>query len=116
MKHATIRYAIASNIKRLMLATPGIRTEIGLAARTDIQQSTLQGILSGAVDVDVDTLDIIAKALDVSARALLAPPSTMDDPISKYLDRIAALPVDQQQRIQDFMNSVSAQHEEQAFT
>lgn len=111
MKNATIRYAVTSNIERFMRAGGHNITEAELAARAHIQPSTLRNILDGSVDVDVDTLDVIAKALGVSATALLA--SASDDPIATYRDRIAALPADQQQRIQDLIDSVVAQYEEQ---
>lgn len=114
MKDTTIRYSIAFNIKRLMSVTIDARTETDLAVRTQIPQSTIQSILCGAFDVDVDTLDVIAKTLNVSADALLASPSTPVDPISKYRDWIAALPADQQQRIQAFIDSIPAMHEEEA--
>ncbi|MFM0405201.1 hypothetical protein [Paraburkholderia dipogonis] len=113
MKNATIRYAIASNIERIMLATPDLHTELELAGRTRIQQSVVRAILSASIDVDVDTLDLIAKALNVSASALLANPSATIDPLSIYRDRIAALPHDKQQRIQEFIDSVSSRYEEQ---
>lgn len=113
MKNTTIRYAIASNIKRLMSATPDICTETELAARTRIHQSTVRSILAGTIDTDVDTLDSIAKALKVNVDALLASPDSPLDPISTYRDRIAALPADQQKRIQDFIDSVSAKYEEE---
>jgi transcriptional regulator with XRE-family HTH domain len=116
MKNATIRYVIASNIERLMRAAPDVITEIGLAARTNLQQTTIRRILSGSIDVDVDTLDIIAKALQVDAAALLSRSASPVNPIEMYRDRIAALPVDQQQRIQDFIDSVSAKHEEQVIS
>lgn len=113
MKNATIRHAITSNIERLMSAGGHILTETELAARSGIPKPTLRGILVGAVDVDVDALDAIANALHVYASALLASTAPAD-PISIYRDRIAALPADQQQRIQDFIDSVSAKYEEQA--
>lgn len=114
MKNATIRYVIASNVERLLRAAPGIGTELELATRAGIRQSTVRSILRGSVDADVDTLDAIARALNVSARALLASPATLADPLAIYRDRIAALPADQQQRIQNFINLVPAQHEEHA--
>ncbi|MFM0060025.1 helix-turn-helix transcriptional regulator [Paraburkholderia phytofirmans] len=114
MKNATIRNVIASNIERLMLETPDIRTEAELAARARVTKSTVQRILRGFIDANVDVLDAIAKALNVSASVLLAPPAAPSDPISMYRDRIAALPADQQQRIQAFIDSVSAKYEEQA--
>ncbi|MFM0432418.1 helix-turn-helix transcriptional regulator [Paraburkholderia aspalathi] len=116
MKNATIRYAISSNIERFMRATPDTRTEAELAARAHIPKSTVQGILRGLIDVDVDMLDAIAKVLRVSASALLAPSAEAVDPISLYRDRIVDLPADQQQRIQDFIGSVYAAHEEHATT
>lgn len=114
MKNATIRYVIASNIERLMRAAPDISTEIGLAARTNIQQTTIRRILSGSIDVDVDMLDVIAKTLQVDAAALLSRPASPVDPIEMYRNRIAALPAAQQQRIQDLIDSTLARHQEHA--
>ena len=114
MKNSAIRHAITTNIQRLMLATEDVRTETELAARSRIRQSTLQGILSGATDTDVDMLGAIAKALGVDASALVADPALPVDPVTLYRSRIAALPADQQQRIQEFIDSVSAAHEEVA--
>lgn len=110
MKNVTIRHTITSNIERLMSAGGRTLTEAELAARSGIPESTLRAILCGTVDVDVDTLDAIAKALFVNTDALLA---TSLDPVAQYRDQIAALPADQQQLIQDFIDSVLAQHEEQ---
>ncbi|CAN7648969.1 helix-turn-helix domain-containing protein [Paraburkholderia terricola] len=114
MKNATIRYVIASNIRHLMLDAPDPRSEAELAARARIPKSTVQNVLNASIDVDMDVLDAIAEALGVSAPTLLAPPGLPVDPISKYRERIAALPADQQKRIQDFINSVAASHEEAA--
>ena len=114
MKNSTIRYAIATNIQRLMLTTEDVRTETELAVRSCILQSALQAILCGATDVDVDTLAAIANALGVDASALVADPELPVDPLTLYRSRIAALPADQQQRIQEFIDSVSAAHEEPA--
>lgn len=114
MKNSAIRHAIATNIQRLMLATEDVRTEAKLAARSSIRQSTLRDILSGAVDVDVDMLAAIAKVLGVDASALVADPASPVDPLAPYRSRIAALPDDQQQRIQEFIDSVSAAHDEAA--
>ncbi|CAE6901649.1 helix-turn-helix domain-containing protein [Paraburkholderia domus] len=113
MKNATIRYAVASNIERFMRAGGHSLTEAELAARARIPESTLRGVLVGSIDADVDALDVIAKALGVSPGALLASPAAPADPLSIYRDRIAALPADRQQRIQDMINSVTAQYEEQ---
>lgn len=88
-------------------------TEAELAVRAAIPESTVRGILNGSHDADVDTLDAIAKALNISPSALLAPSSVPTDPLSIYRDRIAALPADQQQRIQAMIDSTMAQHEEQ---
>jgi transcriptional regulator with XRE-family HTH domain len=113
MKNATIRYAVTSNIERFMRAGGHNITEAELAARSHIQPSALRSILDGSIDIDVDTLDVIAEALGVSANDLLASPAAPADPLSIYRDRIAALPADQQQRIQDLIDSVMAQFEEQ---
>lgn len=114
MKNSAIRYVIATNIQRLMLATENVRTETELAARSRIRQSTLRHILCGAIDVDVDMLATIAKELGVDASALVADPESPVDPITQYRSRIAALPADQQQNIQEFIDSVFAAHEEAA--
>lgn len=113
MKNATIRHAVTSNIERIMNAGGHNITEAELAARARIQPSALRSILDGSVDVDVDTLAVISEALGVSANALLANPAAPADPLSIYRDRIAALPADQQQRIQDMIDATMAKHEEQ---
>lgn len=113
MNNATIRNAVTSNIERFMRAGGHNITEAELAARARIPESTVRGILDGSLEADVDALDVIAKALGVSANALLAPPSAPADPLSIYRDRIAALPADQQRRIQDMLDATMAQHEEQ---
>jgi transcriptional regulator with XRE-family HTH domain len=113
MKNTTIRDAVASNIERFMCAGGHNLTEAELAVRAHIPESTLRCVLDGSVDVDVDAIDAIAKGLGVSPSALLSSPAAPADPLSVYRDRIAALPADQQQRIQDMINSITAQHEEQ---
>lgn len=107
----TTRHAIAANIRRLLASASDVQIETELAARTHLHQSTVRTILCGNSDVDVDTLDIIAKALDVPPKTLLSSSAPSLDPIARYRDRIAALPPDQQQRIQDFIDLVSAEHE-----
>lgn len=113
MKNATIRHAVTSNIERIMNAGGHVTTETELAVRSGIPKSVLRSILVGAVDVDVDALDAIANALHVDASILLAPAAPAD-PVSIYRGRIAALPADQQQRIQDFIDSAFAKHDEHA--
>ena len=54
------------------------------------------------------------RALSVDASALFADPELPVDPLAPYRSRIAALPADQQQRIQVFLDSVSEAYEEVA--
>lgn len=63
---------LASNLQRLIFEQNSTLEEV--AAKAGITLSQLEAICSGDVDPDLDVVDLIAKAVGVTASELLAEP------------------------------------------
>lgn len=65
------RKALAANLRAYM-ETKRV-TQMALAARSGVSQSTVARILKGAVAVDLDTLEQVAKGMELHSWQLLVP-------------------------------------------
>ena len=69
--NTSLRIALAQNIAALMEKTPALDTQVKLAKRSGIAQSSVGRILRGEVAATLDNIEAIAKAFGVSANFLL---------------------------------------------
>jgi transcriptional regulator with XRE-family HTH domain len=69
--NTSLRLALAKNIASLMQKTPALDTQVKLAKRSGIAQSSVGRILRGEVAATLDNIESIATAFGVSADFLL---------------------------------------------
>lgn len=108
MKRKPVREVLAANIRSYMASTPAIDTQIKLAKKAGISQSSVARVLAGKVDTQIGIVDALAAAIGI-------PPGTLiDDPeIAPTLlidrERFAQLPPEERAKMQSYVDFVLAQ-------
>ncbi|WP_322038422.1 helix-turn-helix domain-containing protein [Burkholderia cenocepacia] len=114
MKKADIRQILANRLKALMAATPHLDTQIKVAARAQIAQSTVGRILRAEVYAQLAQVESLAEAFRVSPASLLSDES--DTPVgSLTYDEMSyrALPDADKEQISTFIDFVIKRHQAQ---
>ncbi|QIX18356.1 helix-turn-helix domain-containing protein [Burkholderia multivorans] len=106
MKRQDTRRILATNLRRLMQATPDLDTQAKLAARAHISQSSVGRFLSGAVYPQLAQVESIAEVFGITVADLLT--DTDATPTSSHAitydhEAVATLPADQKQQIEEFI-------------
>lgn len=70
---------LAERLREAMQRTPDLRTQVALARRTRLGQSTISRILRGEVDAQAGNVSRLAEALGISMAELYAEPSVGSD-------------------------------------
>lgn len=109
MKHkkGELRRVLASNLDRLMLSRPGLETQLHLAKRSGVAQSTVGRILRAETSATLDNLEALADALGTDAAALLH--SGAFRPASELPDA-SHLPDEEKARIAAFIGFTVAEY------
>jgi transcriptional regulator with XRE-family HTH domain len=109
MTKKPIREVLAANIRRYMRSVPAVDTQVKLAKRAGISQSSVARVLAGNVDTQVSIVESLASAIGVSAAELLE--DATDAKASLHYDRarFASLPAVEQAKITSYIDFVLSQ-------
>jgi transcriptional regulator with XRE-family HTH domain len=99
MTKKPIREILAANIRRYMRTVPAVDTQVKLARRAGISQSSVARVLAGNVDTQVSIVESLADAIGVSAAELLEDEAGAKATLQYDRTRFAALPATEQAKI-----------------
>ena len=117
MKRQDTRRILATNLRRLMAATPDLDTQSKLAARAHISQSSVGRFLSGAVYAQLAQVESVAEAFGITVAELLTDSDALparDHAIAYDHDSVVALPADQKKQIEEFIAFVVQRNNSQS--
>ena len=108
-KDGTARHLVAARLREWMRASDDLKTQVAVAQKSGLVQSTIGRILRADVDVTVDNLFRIADAFNREAGDLLRA-----DPESGRVaydhERYSRLPAWEKSRIEAFIRTVIAEN------
>jgi transcriptional regulator with XRE-family HTH domain len=110
MKTKSMRKLLAENVRRWMVRVPAVDTQAKLAVRAGMSQSSVHRVLYEDTEPELETAYKLARAIGISVSDLLR-----DDKgatIAPFdLERYAALPDVEKEKIRAFAEFVMASHE-----
>jgi len=109
MTKKPIREVLAANIRRYMRTVPAVETQVKLARRAGISQSSVARVLAGNVDTQVSIVESLADAIGVSAAELLEDEADTKATLQYDRARFAALPATEQAKITSYIDFVLSQ-------
>jgi len=109
MTKKPIREVLAANIRRHMRTVPAVDTQVKLAKRAGISQSSVARVLAGNVDTQVSIVESLAIAIGVTAAELLEDEADAQTSLHYDRARFAALPVTEQAKIKSYIDFVLSQ-------
>lgn len=110
MKTDKLRTVLARRLRELMDATPALDTQMKIAARSGIAQSTVGRILRGDVAVTLDNVEALADAFGRDPADLLT--YVKSKARAAFQDAVAGLPAAEIEKVSAYARFVKAQHTE----
>jgi transcriptional regulator with XRE-family HTH domain len=109
MTRKPIREVLAANIRHYMRTVPAVDTQVKLAKRAGISQSSVARVLAGNVDTQVSIVESLATAIGVSAAELLEDETDTRTTLHYDRTRFASLPATEQAKITSYIDFVLSQ-------
>jgi transcriptional regulator with XRE-family HTH domain len=109
MTKKPIREVLAANIRHYMRTVPAVDTQVKLARRAGISQSSVARILAGNIDTQVSIVESLADAIGVSAAELLEDETSSRETLQYDRTRFAALAPTEQAKIKSYIDFVLSQ-------
>ncbi|WP_186153473.1 helix-turn-helix domain-containing protein [Burkholderia gladioli] len=114
MKKADIRQVLANRLKSLMAATPHLDTQVKVAARAKIAQSTVGRILRAEVYAQLVQVESLAEAFRVTPASLLSDDSeAATGPLVYDAPGYNNLPKSDKEQISTFIDFIIKRNESQ---
>ncbi|WP_071739013.1 helix-turn-helix domain-containing protein [Burkholderia ubonensis] len=111
MKRPDIRQILAKRLHELMEATPHLDTQVKVAARAKIAQSTVGRILRAEVYAQLAQVESLAEAFRVSPASLLADDTkTVSDALAYDAEGYNSLPEADKEQIKAFIDFTIQRH------
>lgn len=106
---------LARNLRRLMDRTPALDTQVKVAARASISQSTVGRLLRGEVYAQLSQVEALAEAFKVEVSSLLSERDAADVGITPEQERAySALTAEQRKEVWDFITFLAAKQKGEA--
>lgn len=109
MTKKPIREVLASNIRHYMRAVPCVDTQVKLAKKAGISQSSVARVLAGNIDTQISIVASLADAIGVKTADLLVETAGEKKQPLLDLQKLAMLPKTEQEKIKSFADFVISQ-------
>jgi len=111
MNTPLIREVLAANIRHYMREVPAVDTQVKLAKKAGISQSSVARVLAGKIDTQISIVAALADAIGVrTADLLVEAPEEKNKPLLDFR-KLAMLPKEEQEKIKSFADFVFSQSE-----
>lgn len=107
MKRKPLREVLAANVRAYMSRIPAIDTQVKLAKKAGISQSSVARVLAGNVDTQIGIVEALASAIGVPPGTLLQADAESELHIDR--ERFASLPAIERAKIQSYIDFVMTQ-------
>jgi transcriptional regulator with XRE-family HTH domain len=109
MNTPPIREVLATNIRHYMREVPAVDTQVKLAKKAGISQSSVARVLAANIDTQISIVAALAEAIGVrTADLLVEAPAEKNKPLLD-LRKLAMLPKEEQEKIKSFADYVFSQ-------
>lgn len=109
MNTPLIREILAANIRHYMREVPAVDTQVKLAKKAGISQSSVARVLAANIDTQISIVAALAEAIGVrTADLLVEAPAEKNKPLLD-LRKLATLPIEEQEKIKSFADYVFSQ-------
>lgn len=114
MKTKPIREILADNVRAFMGQIDAVSTQVKLAKRAGVAQSSVNRVLGAQVDTQIGVVEALASAFGVPAGALLIEHGHLGDDIGAIARKIATLSADDRKKVEAFVDFVHSSARENA--
>lgn len=111
MKAKRANEILAANLRRLMKEHPTLNTQVKLARRAGIAQSSITRVLSASVHPQLDIVEALAGAFRVPLASLLSDQEDATDPGFDQA-KFAQLPAEEREKAASYIRFLIAEHEQ----
>lgn len=109
MNSKPIREVLAANIRHYMREVPSVDTQVKLAKKAGISQSSVARVLAGNIDTQISIVAALADAIGVRTADLLIETSDRETEPLLDLIKLGTLPKTDQEKIKAFADFVFSQ-------